>query len=129
MYDGYVYAAMEVFGSRVVVVDRYHVAKLYRKPLDTLRVKEMARLKVELDEIEYAKLDGMMWILRKQHECLSADDKSALKLLYHYSPLLKKAHHYALKLTGIFNTHNSRKSGLAKFNRCRAKISLAHLAG
>jgi len=117
MYDGYVYAATEVFGSRAVVVDRYHVAKLYRKPLDTLRVKEMARLKAELDEAEYAKLDGMMWILRKQHECLSADDKSALELLYYYSPFLKKAHQYALKLTTIFNTHANRKSGLAKFNR------------
>jgi transposase len=117
MYDGYVYAAMEVFGSRAVVVDRYHVAKLYRKPLDTLRVKEMARLKEELDEAEYAKLEGMMWILRKQHECLSAKDKSALELLYHYSPLLKKAHRYALKLTCIFNTHGNRKSGLAKFVR------------
>ena len=117
MYDGYVYAAREVFGARAVVVDRYHVAKLYRKPLDTLRIKEMARLKAELDEAEYAKLDGMMWILRKQHECLSAKDKSALELLYHYSPQLKKAHSYALKLTGIFNTHGSRKSGLAKFCR------------
>jgi transposase len=117
MYDGYVYAAMEVFGSRAIVVDRYHVAKLYRKPLDTLRIKEMDRLKTVLDEIEYAKLDGMMWILRKKHECLSAEDKSALELLYQYSPQLKKAHHYALKLTCIFNTHGSRKSGLAKFGR------------
>jgi len=117
MYDGYVYAALEVFGARAVVVDRYHVAKLYRKPLDRLRVQEMARLKAELDEAEYAKLDGMMWILRKQHECLSAKDKSALELLYHHSPLLKKAHQYALKLTCIFNTHGSRKSGIAKFDR------------
>lgn len=82
MYDGYVFATTEVFGPRVVVVDRYHVAKLYRKPLDTLRIKEMERLKTELDEAEYAKLDGMMWILRKKHECLSAKDKSALELLY-----------------------------------------------
>jgi len=117
MYDGYVYAALEVFGPGAVVVDRYHVAKLYRKPLDALRIKEMERLKTELDAIEYAKLDGMMWILRKKHECLSAKDKSALDLLYRYSPLLKKAHRYALKLTSIFNTHSSRKSGLAKFGR------------
>jgi transposase len=33
MYDGFVYAAIKVFGQQVVVVDRYHVAKLYRKPL------------------------------------------------------------------------------------------------
>jgi transposase len=30
MYDGFVYPAIEVFGQQKVVVDRYHVAKLYR---------------------------------------------------------------------------------------------------
>lgn len=117
MYDGFVNAAIEVFGVQAAVVDRYHVAKLYRKPLDKLRIKEMARLKKELDENEYAKLEGMMWILRKQHECLSEADKDKLQLLYHYSPILKKAHRCALKLTQIFNTHCSRKSGMAKINR------------
>ena len=31
MYDGFVNAAIEVFGVQPIVVDRYHVAKLYRK--------------------------------------------------------------------------------------------------
>ncbi len=114
MYDGYVTAAIEVFGSQALVIDRYHVSKLYRKPLDHLRVREMARLKRELPEAEYSKLEGMMWILRKQHECLSEADKEKLQLLDHYSSVLKKAHRYALKLTQIFNAHSSRKSGMAK---------------
>jgi transposase len=99
MYNGFVYAAIEVFGQQVVVVDRYHVAKLYRKPLDKLRIKEMARLKEELSFEEYSRLEGMMWILRKQHECLTQTDKAKLAVLYEHSPLLKKAHSYALKLT------------------------------
>jgi transposase len=117
MYEGYVNAAIEVFGVQSLVIDRYHVAKLYRKPLDNLRIKEMARLKIELDEQEYSKLEGMMWILRKQHECLTEADKEKLELLYKYSPTLKKAHRYALKLTQIFNTHSHRKSAMAKINR------------
>ena len=117
MYDGFVYAAIEVFGSRAVVVDRFHVAKLYRDPLDRLRIKEMDRLKTEIPQNEYAKLEGMMWILRKQHECLTQSDKDKLELLYHYSPTLKLAHSYALKLTNIFNTHTNRKSALAKIDR------------
>jgi transposase len=117
MYDGFVYAAIEVFGQQVVVVDRYHVAKLYRKPLDKLRIKEMARLKEELAHEEYARLDGMMWILRKQHECLTQVDKVKLEVIYEYSPLLKNAHSYALKLTHIFNTHSSRKAAMTKINR------------
>ena len=65
MYDGFVNASEEVFGSRVVVIDRYHVSKLYREPLDKLRIEEMKRLKSTLPQEEYAKLEGMMWILRK----------------------------------------------------------------
>ena len=127
MYDGFVYAAIEVFGPQVVVVDRYHVAKLYRKPLDKLRIKEMKRLKVALDSDEYAKLEGMMWILRKQHECLSEADKSKLELLYKYSPTLKRAHSYALKLTSIFNTYSGRKSGMAKINRWIKKVEKSEI--
>lgn len=117
MHDAYVYAAIDVFGVQSVVIDRYHVAKLYRKPLDKLRVSEMARLKRELSETEYAKLEGMMWILRRKHECLTEVEKEKLALLYHHSPLLKKAHKFALKLTQIFNTKTDRKSAMAKINR------------
>ena len=82
----------------------------------------MKRLKKELDSEEYARLEGMMWILRKQHECLSEADKSKLELLYKYSPELKKAHSYALKLTCIFNSYCGRKSGMAKISRWIKKV-------
>ena len=117
MYDGYVNADIEVFGVQSLIIDRYHVAKLYRKPLDKLRTAEMTRLQTELPAEEYAKLEGMMWILRKNHECLTEANKQSLELLYQHSPLLKKAHPYALKLTHIFNTHHSRKLALAKIDR------------
>ena len=127
MYDGFVNAAIEVFGQQKVVVDRYHVAKLYRKPLDDLRIKEMARLKSELASEEYSKLKDMMWILRKQHECLTEADKDKLALLYKHSPVLKKAHSYALKLTHIFNTHCSRKSAMANINRWINKVQKSEI--
>jgi hypothetical protein len=38
------------------------------------------------------------YILRKQHECLTEADKDKLALLIH-SPILKKAHSYALDLS------------------------------
>ncbi len=117
MYDGFVQAATEVFGIRAVVIDRYHVAKLYREPLDHLRIEEMKRLKGELEAEEYAKLDGTMWILRKNHECLSKQEKSTLAVVYSHSPLLKEAHQAALKLTNVFNRHQSRKDALTQVNR------------
>jgi transposase len=63
-----------VFGKRTkIVVDRFHVAKLYRKGLDTLRIQELKRLKEELTEEEYAELKGAMWVLRKKKKDLSID--------------------------------------------------------
>jgi len=67
MYDGFINAAKEVFGKRTkIVVDRFHVAKLYRKGFDSLRIKELKRLKEELTKEEYAELKGAMWVLRKK---------------------------------------------------------------
>ncbi len=116
MYDGFVYAVIKIFGEGVLVIDRYHVSKLYREPLDKLRISEMKRLKTTLPEEEYSLLEGMMWILRRNHECLSEVERDKLSS-YKHSPKLKAAHSLALKLTQIFNTHCSRKSGLAKLNR------------
>ena len=63
------------------------------------------------------KLEGIMWVLRAHHECLSEADKSKLTLLYKHSPALKEAHKYALKLTQVFNTKCNRKVALSKLNR------------
>jgi transposase len=51
MYEGFVNAAKEVFGKRVkIVIDRFHVAKLYRRGVDRLRQHELKRLKQEVSE-------------------------------------------------------------------------------
>lgn len=117
MYDGFVKSAEEVFGKRLVVIDRYHVAKLYREPIDKIRIEEMKRLKSTLPQEEYAKLEGMMWIIRKNHECLSIQDKATLEFMYKHSPLLKESHKTAIKLTHIFNAHHNRKMALTQINR------------
>lgn len=60
MCDSFVNAAKEVFGSRVIVIDRFHLAQLYRSKLDNLRLQEMKRLKQNLKAPEYAKLENVM---------------------------------------------------------------------
>jgi transposase len=127
MHDGYVYTAIEVFGPQAVIIDRYHIAKLYRESLDKLRISEMTRLNKTLSSEDYALLEGMMWILRKKHEYLSEADKDKLSLLYKYSPLLKKTHKFALKLTQIFNTHSTRSSAMSKINRWIAHVEKSGL--
>lgn len=45
-YEGFINAAKEVFGKGIsIVIDRFHLAKLYRKGVDKLRKQEMKRLK------------------------------------------------------------------------------------
>ncbi len=93
MYEGFVNAAKEVFGKRVkIVIDRFHVAKLYRRGLDRLRKHELKRLKQELSEEAYGQLKGAMWALRKSDEQLTDDDKDVLVCLFAHSPDLKMAY-------------------------------------
>ncbi|MCP4112821.1 MAG: transposase, partial [Desulfobacteraceae bacterium] len=103
MYDGFINAAKEVLGKRTrIVIDRFHVVRLYRSDPDGLRKKEMRRLKKELSEKEYGKLKGAMWALRKKEKELSAEEKQVLKCLFVYSPELETAYNFCRELTDIF---------------------------
>jgi transposase len=113
LYKGFINAAKEVFGKRIkVVADRFHVAKLYREGLETLRKSEMKRLKNELSKEAYAGLKTSMWLLRKSPSDITSDEKRILKKLFNYSPKLKIAYELMNKLTAIYNAPISK--GLAK---------------
>jgi transposase len=104
MYDGYINAVKETLGNKVkIVIDRFHVAKNYRKCLDTLRKQELRRLKKELTESEYKRLKGAMWALRKKEEDLKYQEKELLAILFKYSPILEQAYQFQNELTEIFN--------------------------
>jgi transposase len=95
MYDGYVNAVKEVFGKKVkIIIDRFHVAKNYRKCIDSVRKKELKRLQKELTEEEYKKLKGAMWALLKKGEDLTHDEQEVLAILFKYSPMLKEAYQF-----------------------------------
>lgn len=111
MYDGFIYAAKEVCGKRVkIVMDRFHVAQLYRKGLDTWRKQELQRLKKELSEEEYKQLQGVIWALRKKEANVTEEDKDLLERLFVYSPPLQVAYELCNGLTGIFEKHIARRS-------------------
>ena len=103
MYDGYINAVKEVLGKKVqVVVDRFHVAKLYRQGLDKLRKKELKRLKKELPEADYKEFKGVMWILRKNPATLNPEELEIISRLFKYTPLLGSAYVFCYTLTSIF---------------------------
>ena len=103
MYEGYINAVKEVLGKRVqVVVDRFHVAKLYRQGLDKLRTKELKRLKKELPEADYKEFKGVMWLLRNNPVELKPEELEVLSRLFKYTPLLGSAYVFCYTLTSIF---------------------------
>lgn len=113
MYDGYINAAKEIFKKdTIVIADRFHVAKLYRKSLDDLRKREMRRLKKELPEKEYKKLKGAMWALRKDELNLTVEEREILRVLFKYSPILKEAYELCDDLTYIFNQKISKAKAM-----------------
>ena len=118
MYDGFINPAKEVFGSKVnIIIDRFHVAKNYRSAMETLRKKEMRRLKADLSEEDYKKLKNIMWLLRKKNNELGDEEKETLNLLFKYSTLLKKAYNFQNKLTSIFNQPISKKQAKRKIKQ------------
>jgi transposase len=117
MYAGYINAVKEIFKDKVmVVVDRYHVAKLYRRELDKFRQKILNQLKQELTEQEYNQIIGATKILRRANECLTDDEKRIVNLVFSYAPELMEAYSLAIKLTQTFNTHLTKKEAMIKFS-------------
>jgi transposase len=110
MYDGYINAVKETLGKQVnLVIDRFHVAKNYRKCTDGLRKKELKRLKKELTEVEYKKLKGAMWALRKKQKDLKWQETEVLEILFNYSPMLKQAYEFQNALTELFNDNMNKQ--------------------
>jgi transposase len=116
MYIGYINAAKEVFkNSALIVIDRFHVAKLYRGELDKYRQKTLRELKQTLSKTEYEKITGATQILRKTNECLTQKEKDIIDELFSLSPNLMEAYRITIKLTHVFNTHQSKDEALVKF--------------
>ena len=128
MYDGFINAAREVLGKRIkIIIDRFHVAKLYRKSLDNLRKKELCRLKEVLSEEAYTELQGVMWALRKSESKLEDEDDDLLARLFEYSPDLKLAYDFCQELTQIFNQDVTKRQGKKKLKDWMKRVRASHL--
>lgn len=109
MWDGYVEAAADFVKEHddvdpEIVIDRFHVAKNYRDGFDSLRKKEVKRLKKELnDEVYDQECKGMLWILRKNHSDLTPEERVRLRRLFKHTSLLHQAYTFREELTAIFN--------------------------
>jgi len=107
MWEGYVNAVKEFAADHPevsidVVVDRYHVAKNYRQCVDKVRKQERRRLEKTLPATAYQEsVKGTMWIVRKNNQDLTDDERKRLRRLFEYSPDLKTAYTFREELTAI----------------------------
>jgi transposase len=123
MYDGFINAAKEVFGSKVrIVADRFHVAKLYRDGFEKLRLQELRRLKKELTPTKYMELKGAMWALRKKPTDLTEEEQKMLARLFTHSPLLKQAYAFRDELTDLFNKDLAKAQAKRRLNGWIARV-------
>ena len=128
MWDGYLGAAAEFIAAfpevqADIVIDRFHVARSYRDDFDTLRKKEMRRLRQELSPASYQEVaHGMHWILRHNHANLNENDKVRLRILFHYAPDLHQAYSLREELTAIFNMNLTVVEGRQRLEKWIAKV-------
>jgi transposase len=127
LYEGFIQAVQEVLGKAAVVVDRYHVAKLYRAGADQLRKQELKRLKQELPKEEYATLKGALWAFRKNPADLEVPEQDVLKRLFAYSPDLERAYTYREQLTAIFEEDLSKEVATKKLQTWQQQVRTSGL--
>ena len=128
MYDGYINAAKEVFNKKVpVIVDRFHVAKLYRKCLVALRKKELLRLRKTLSEEKYKSLSPAISILKRNKEFVTVEERKVLESLFRYSSMLKIAYKFCCQLTGIYNSHFGKRKANNKINEWMLSVERSEL--
>lgn len=132
MWDGYVNAVRESLQTDPecqveLVVDRFHVAKHYYEAADTLRKKEMKRLKQELPAEEYQQFHGVMWLFRRRSTDLPPDDRTRLEHLFSHAPALHVAYTLREKLTALFDAPLSKEEAVQQITAWSAEVQASGL--
>jgi len=102
-YEGFVNALTEEIPGVEIVIDRFHVARAYRDCADTVRKKELKRLKSQWPKAEYAEITGAMGPFRKRPGELKPEEWDVLERLFTYSPMIEAAYHLREDLTDLFD--------------------------
>jgi transposase len=99
MWDAYVNATQEVFGTSVrVTIDRFHVVKNFQEQLTEAR-REIQR---GLDKEAAKQLKGTRWLWQTNPENLSAEQRQQLESLKQQFPRLKELIEQREALRAVF---------------------------
>lgn len=124
MCDNYIEAAKSVLSNGIpIIVDRFHVAKLYRQEIRKLRSQELKRLRKALTKGAYQSLRPAIKILISKQERYSHKEKKLLAPLFKLSPAIKAAYRLARDLTIIYNTHHKKETAKRKMTQWVNKVA------
>jgi transposase len=133
MWEAYINAVKEFAQAHPedvsldIVVDRFHVAKNYRDCVDSLRKREVRRLKKELSEERYDEIKGVMWACRKNNVDLNNEQRQQLRRLFEYTPDLKHAYTFREELSAIFQMPLTRDEALVRIQCWKKKVQRSDL--
>jgi transposase len=102
MYEGFVRAIEAEVPWAEIVIDRFHVARAYRDCADTVRKKELKRLKRALPKAAYAEIKGVLWPFRKRPVDLEPQEWELLERVFTCSPKVEAAYNLREDLTELF---------------------------
>ena len=108
MYSGFISAVREYLPQANIVIDRFHVAKVYRHCADRVRQRELKRLRHTLPQTEYKGLKGILWAFRKRPEHLKDTEQELLEQFFLLSPESEQAYRLREDLTDIFEQYDSK---------------------
>ncbi len=111
MWQGFINTAKAVFPNATLVVDRFHFFSHLNKALDHQRKSLRRQFK---DHEEFKRLK---WVLLKNAEDLSEEQKKKLALAFLIAPQLKMFYEQKEKFRSIFNQHLTKEAGEIALNQ------------
>jgi transposase len=128
MYEGFVRAIEAEVPGAEVVIDRFHVARAYRDCADTVRKKEIQRLKSALPPAEYAEIKGAMWPFRKRPADLEPQEGELLERVFTLSPTLEEAYNLREDLTELFERDYTKAAAKCAMRAWYKRVRISGLA-
>jgi transposase len=104
--------------SKIVTIDRFHVAKLVGTCFDDVRKKYMNQIKIKYKDNNeiLEKITDSMWPLRMKYDDLDEEKKNKVDFIFNLSPEILVAYSAKQELFNIFETSNSYEDAKIKMN-------------
>ena len=118
--------------NRIVIIDRFHVAKLLGNKVDKERKKVIKKLKIEYenDNEKLEIIKGTMWPFRHHRDDLSKEENDKLEKLFELSPSLKDSYNLREELYEIFELEGlSKEDAKEKIDEWCEKANLFETKG